>query len=174
MIVAEDDPERFLGTIGWSFHLPPPLQIADVGYSVHPDSRGHGIAGRALRTLTRWLTEDADGPQVARVQLDHSIENPASCRTALAAGFEREGVRTRLPAPAGRRRPRAAYDATTCACTGSSPLPLDSRAVQLGAHDVHLRSRVVTAGHGRTRPCEACASHLSPRSSSPAVPLPRA
>ncbi len=110
VIVTEDDPERFAGTIGWSFHLPPRLQIADVGYSVHPDSRGQGIAGRALRTITRWLTEDADGPQVARVQLDHSIENPASCRTALAGGFEREGVRRGfLPlrdeaAPGGVRR----------------------------------------------------------------------
>jgi RimJ/RimL family protein N-acetyltransferase len=93
VIVAEDDPQRFLGSAGWSFHLPPPLQIADVGYSVHPDSRGHGIAGRALRTLTRWLTEDDGGPRLARVQLDHSIENPASCRTALAGGFEQEGIR---------------------------------------------------------------------------------
>jgi RimJ/RimL family protein N-acetyltransferase len=109
-IVPEDDPTRFLGTVGWSFHVPPPLQVADVGYSVHPDSRGHGVAGRALRTLTRWLTLDAGGPHLARVQLDHSIENPASCRTALAAGFEREGVRRAfLPlrdadAPDGVRR----------------------------------------------------------------------
>ena len=28
------------------------------------------------------------------MQLDHSVENPASCRTALASGFSREGVRT--------------------------------------------------------------------------------
>ncbi len=62
------------------------------------------------RTLTRWLTVDDDGPHLARVQLDHSVENPASCRTALAAGFEREGVRKAfLPlrddgAPDGVRR----------------------------------------------------------------------
>jgi RimJ/RimL family protein N-acetyltransferase len=30
---------------------------------------------------------------MARVQLDHSVENVASCRVALAAGFEREGMR---------------------------------------------------------------------------------
>ena len=42
---------------------------------------------------TRWLTADPTGPHVARVQLDHSVENPASCRTALRAGFAREGVR---------------------------------------------------------------------------------
>ena len=79
---------------------------------MHPDSRGRGIATRALRTLTRWLTTDADGPRLARVQLDHSVENPASCRMALAAGFAREGVRTAyLPlrdpaAPERRTTPR--------------------------------------------------------------------
>ena len=110
VVVAEEEPDRFLGTAGWSFHVPPPLRVADVGYSVHPDARGRGVAGRALRTLTRWLTLDADGPHVARVQLDHSVENPASCRTALAAGFEKEGVRRAfLPlrdddAPDGVRR----------------------------------------------------------------------
>jgi RimJ/RimL family protein N-acetyltransferase len=110
VIAAEDDPDRFLGTVGWSFHVPPPLQVADVGYSVHPDSRGHGIARRALTSLTRWLTLDSEGPLLARVQLDHSTENPASCHVALSAGFEREGVRRAfLPlrdadAPDGFRR----------------------------------------------------------------------
>jgi RimJ/RimL family protein N-acetyltransferase len=92
-IATAEDPDRFVGTISWSFHVPPPLRVADVGYSVHPDSRGHGIAGRALRAITRWLTDDPDGPQLARVQLDHSTENPASCHVALSAGYEREGVR---------------------------------------------------------------------------------
>lgn len=109
VIAAEDDQDRFLGTAGWSFHVPPPIQVADVGYSVHPDARGRGVASRALRTLTCWLV-DPGGPQVARVQLDHSVENAASCRTALAAGFEREGVRRAyLPlrddtVPGGTRR----------------------------------------------------------------------
>jgi RimJ/RimL family protein N-acetyltransferase len=110
VVVDASDPQRFLGTVGWSFHVPAPLQVADVGYSVHPDARGRGVATRALRTVTRWLTLDADGPRLARVQLDHSVENPASCRTALAAGFAREGVRVGfLPlrdpdAPTGVRR----------------------------------------------------------------------
>lgn len=110
VVVAEDDPDLLLGTVGWSFHVPAPLQVVDVGYSVHPDARGRGVATRALRTLTRWLTADPTGPHVARVQLDHSVENPASCRTALRAGFAREGVRAGfLPlrdptAPDGVRR----------------------------------------------------------------------
>ncbi|MET0788080.1 MAG: GNAT family protein [Cellulomonas sp.] len=109
-VVAEDDADRFLGTVGWSYHVPAPLRVADVGYSVHPDARGRGVATRSLRTLTRWLTVDPDGPRVVRVQLDHSVENPASCRTAAAAGFDQEGVRRAyLPlrdasAPGGVRR----------------------------------------------------------------------
>ena len=92
------------------FHVPAPLRVADIGYAVHPDSRGQGVATRAVRTLTRWLTVDDDGPALPRVQLDHSVENIASCRTALAAGFEQEGVRRHfLPlrdqdAPGGERR----------------------------------------------------------------------
>lgn len=110
VIVEAADPDLLLGTIGWYFHVPPPLRIADVGYSVHADARGRGVATRAVRTLTRWLTEDEDGPGLARVQLDHSIENPASCRAAIAAGLPREGVRRGyLPlrdpdAPGGSRR----------------------------------------------------------------------
>jgi RimJ/RimL family protein N-acetyltransferase len=93
VVGTAEDPDRFLGTVSWSFHVPPPLRIADIGYGVHPDARRRGVATRAIRVLTRWLTEDADGPGLARVQLDHSVENDASCRVALAAGFPREGVR---------------------------------------------------------------------------------
>lgn len=92
IVASEDDPEHFLGSLGWRRDTPP-LQIADVGYGVHPDSRGRGVASRGLRILTRWLTLDEDGPQLPRVQLDHSVDNDASCRTARAAGFEQEGIR---------------------------------------------------------------------------------
>ncbi len=109
VVASEDDPERFLGTFGWRRESPP-LRIADVGYAVHPDSRGRGVASRGLRVLTRWLTVDEDGPRLPRVQLDHSVDNIASCRTALGAGFAQEGIRRHyLPLrdqadPDGQRR----------------------------------------------------------------------
>ncbi len=93
VMAPAEDPDRFLGTVGWFFHVPAALRIADIGYGVHPDARGRGVATRATRRLTRWLTEDDDGPRLARVQLDHSVENTASCRAALAAGLPQEGVR---------------------------------------------------------------------------------
>nr|WP_158604427.1 GNAT family N-acetyltransferase [Nocardioides mangrovicus] len=88
-----DENDRLLGDIAWRHDVPPPLRIADIGYSVHPDSRHRGVATAAIGLMVAWLTTDPPGPAQARVQLDHSVENLASCRTALAAGLEREGVR---------------------------------------------------------------------------------
>lgn len=87
------DPDRFLASVAWRHDVPALLRIADVGYSVHADARGRGVAVRSLRALVHWLLVDPGGPRQQRVQLDHSVENPASCRTALAAGMPREGVR---------------------------------------------------------------------------------
>jgi RimJ/RimL family protein N-acetyltransferase len=109
-IVEEADPMRFLGTIAWRLEAPAALRICEIGYAVHPDVRGRGVGRRAIRVLTRWLTSDDAGPHMARVQLEHSVENLASCRVALAAGFEQEGLRRAfLPlrdpeAPGGERR----------------------------------------------------------------------
>lgn len=110
VVVHADTPEHFLGVVAWRWDVPKLLQVADIGYSVHPDARGQGVARSAVITLARWLTRDSDGPLLARVQLDHSVENPASCRVADAAGFLQEGVRRAfLPlrdtaAPDGVRR----------------------------------------------------------------------
>jgi RimJ/RimL family protein N-acetyltransferase len=92
VVTEEGDPTRLLGTIQWRIDTHPGKRVVDIGYGVHPDARGRGVARRAMRALTAWLVSD-DGPGFARVQLDHSTENVASCRAALAAGFEQEGVR---------------------------------------------------------------------------------
>ncbi len=92
-IVEPADPERFLGIISWRLDAHAALRVVDIGYGVSADSRGRGVARRAIRTFVRWLTTDVDGPRMVRVQLDHSVENIASCRVALAAGLEIEGVR---------------------------------------------------------------------------------
>ena len=108
LVVTDAGDEIFLGILGWRQDVPV-LRIADIGYSVHPDARGRGVATRAVRLLVAWLTTAPDGPDMVRVQLDHSVENPASCRTALAAGLEQEGIRRGFlplldPGPDGQER----------------------------------------------------------------------
>lgn len=92
VVVTPDAPEVFLGDIGWRWSVSERMAIADLGYGVHPDARGRGRGRAAIVALTRWLLAP-EGRGLARVQLDHSTDNPASCRVALAAGFEQEGIR---------------------------------------------------------------------------------
>jgi len=92
VVTLASDEDAFLGNISWRWTTGEQLGVCELGYGVHPDARGRGIGRRAIVSLTRWLLSP-DGRGLARVQLDHSVENEASCRVALAAGFEREGIR---------------------------------------------------------------------------------
>lgn len=84
---AVDPPDRRL--LG-SFSLRPlPARAADVGYFVAAGSRRRGVATRALELIAGWAFESL---RVARLQLVTDVDNVASQRTALAAGFRREGV----------------------------------------------------------------------------------
>ncbi|HEX6151836.1 GNAT family protein [Nocardioides sp.] len=118
VVTPSDDDGRFLGNISWRWTTGEKLGVAEIGYGIHPDARGRGVGRRAIVSLTRWLLSP-DGRGLARVQLDHSVENEASCRVALAAGFEREGIRRAfLPlrdpaAPGGVRR----HDVCLHGCT---------------------------------------------------------
>lgn len=93
VIAADDDPDHALGSIDFRRDHPiPPFSVVDVGYGVLPQARGRGVAAVALRLLSAWVLSP-DGMDLHRVQLDHAVENLASCRTADRAGFSREGVR---------------------------------------------------------------------------------
>lgn len=92
VVLADAVDGRFLALGSWRHDSPPPMGVADIGYLVHPDARGRGVATALITLLARWLT-GPDGPGLSRVQLDHSTENVGSCRAALRAGFAREGVR---------------------------------------------------------------------------------
>ncbi len=62
---------------------------AKVGYRVLPEARGRGVAREAVVAATAWaLTERG----LARIQLEHAVANPASCRVAEAAGYRLEGT----------------------------------------------------------------------------------
>ena len=64
-------------------------QAGQTGYWVAAQARGRGVAGAGLAAATRF---GFGGLGLNRVQLFHAVENQASCRTALAAGYAVEGT----------------------------------------------------------------------------------
>jgi RimJ/RimL family protein N-acetyltransferase len=66
-------------TLGW----------AQTTYWVVPDARGAGVSVAAVGRLVRWSFDDL---QLHRLEIVHSVDNPASCRVADHVGFELEGT----------------------------------------------------------------------------------
>lgn len=64
-------------------------RTARIGYRVAPWARGRGVARVVVDAVTRWGFTDLG---LARVTLEHTVANEASCRVALAAGYRLEGV----------------------------------------------------------------------------------
>ena len=88
---------------------------AKIGYRVLPDARGRGVGREALAAVAAWAITERG---LARVQLEHAIANPASCRVAEAAGFRLEGTLRSAYAVDGRR-----YDEHVHGRLASDPLP---------------------------------------------------
>ena len=79
-----------------------------VTYWTMPAHRGTGVAPAAVEAVTAW----AFGLGFHRLELQHSVHNPASCRVAQKTGFQLEGTKR------------------------SAALHLD------GWHDMHLHARI--------------------------------
>lgn len=62
---------------------------ADVSYWVMPASRGAGVATASVRALSGWAFDELG---LHRLELHHSVLNPASCRVASKADFVFEGT----------------------------------------------------------------------------------
>lgn len=63
---------------------------AGVTYWVLPEVRGRGIAPLAVGAVVDWAFDEIG---FHRLHLDHSTQNPASCRVATKAGFAAEGTK---------------------------------------------------------------------------------
>jgi RimJ/RimL family protein N-acetyltransferase len=63
----------------------PERESCEIGYWVAADTRGHGIAPRAVRMLADWALTSLP---VTRIELTPDVENRASHRVAEKAGFE--------------------------------------------------------------------------------------
>jgi RimJ/RimL family protein N-acetyltransferase len=66
----------------------------EAGYWIMPNRRGRGAATLALGALSRWAfgPKQAEGLSLRRIELRHSVANPASCRVATKAGYAHEGT----------------------------------------------------------------------------------
>jgi RimJ/RimL family protein N-acetyltransferase len=89
-----------LGTIG--LHLSAgDTGLAEVGYWLTRQARGHGAATIAVRLVSRWAFTAVG---IDRLSLQTAPENVPSQRVAERAGFTREGLlRAWTPTPDGRR-----------------------------------------------------------------------
>ncbi len=63
---------------------------AEVAYWTVPNARGNGVGPRAVRAVTAWAFDTVG---FHRLELMHSVDNPASCRVADKAGFVLEGTK---------------------------------------------------------------------------------
>jgi RimJ/RimL family protein N-acetyltransferase len=62
---------------------------AKIGYRVAADWRGHGLGTEALTVVTSWAFTAMN---LVRLQLEHAVTNPASCRVAEKSGYLLEGT----------------------------------------------------------------------------------
>ncbi|MEV6814053.1 GNAT family N-acetyltransferase [Micromonospora sp. NPDC051296] len=118
--IADPATDRLLGTVGLSHPVPQRSQ-AEIGYWVAPWARGRGVATAA----TRALAAHAFAAGTARLELLADVENAASQRVALAAGFRPEGVRrSGGPVRGGGRRDLTVWVRLADDPPGPSPRPL--------------------------------------------------
>ncbi len=98
-VIVDPTADQVLGSIGLN-DVSPSGATGEIGYWVAPWARSRGVAVDAARALTAW--SHAHG--IARLALYTEPENWPSQRTALACGYQREGVaRGRGVGPDGSR-----------------------------------------------------------------------
>jgi RimJ/RimL family protein N-acetyltransferase len=97
LLICEAATGAGAGTLGLRRTGPP--GVVAIGYGVLPEFRGRGFTSRALTLLAGWTF---DRTTFARLELGCKLDNVASARAALAAGFVQEGRRAgRLRNPDG-------------------------------------------------------------------------
>lgn len=115
--IADSRTDELLGGIGFDRVVAHRRQ-AEIGYWVGPWARGRGVATAAVRALSAH----ALGNGLERLELLTHWENTLSQRVALAAGYQREGVRRgAIPDRSGGRDDLVAF--ARLATDSGEPLP---------------------------------------------------
>jgi RimJ/RimL family protein N-acetyltransferase len=109
LVIADPADDRVLGEVGLS-KLDPGRRAAVIGWWVHADERGRGVATDAITLFTQW----ALGPAGLRALFaEIATDNPASLRVAERAGY-RQVENPRNPQETARgRAPRVWYVAVS-------------------------------------------------------------
>ncbi len=105
LLVVDATTDDLLGSVG-IVHADWVEGRCELGYWTARESRGRGIASRAVRLLCAWAF---DNLPVERIEIHAEPENTASRRVAEAAGFEFEGVLRSYFVNKGVRRDAASY-----------------------------------------------------------------
>lgn len=92
----------------------------EVGYWVHPDARGRGVATAATRLATSWAFAELGTP---RVRIGAAVDNTASRRVIEAAGFRFVGVERYGTWPRTGPADLARYDAVVEEWEPATPSP---------------------------------------------------
>ncbi len=96
-MIADAATDNAVGLINLQFRDD---DVATLAYRVFTDSRGQGVASRALRLVTSWALRDIG---LTRLLLEINEANVASLKVAEKCQFEPVDTRTEL-APNGARR----------------------------------------------------------------------
>ncbi len=91
LAIVDPDTDQLLGGVGFDRVATNRAQ-AEIGYWVGPWARGRGVATAAVRLLSARAFDTG----LYRLELLTHGDNPASQRVALAAGYQREGVRRQV------------------------------------------------------------------------------
>lgn len=86
--IAEPDSDRLIGTCA-VFYLNLVQGRCEIGYSLHRDWHGQGLASEALHSMITYLFEQL---QLRRIEADVDPRNTSSWRLLEKLGFVREGL----------------------------------------------------------------------------------
>jgi RimJ/RimL family protein N-acetyltransferase len=95
-IVGDDD--ALLAAI--SLEIDTELEMGSLGYYCGPWARRRGVMATAVRVIRDWALDELG---LERLEILADVDNVASQRVALAAGFRREGVRRSFLPVRGKR-----------------------------------------------------------------------
>jgi RimJ/RimL family protein N-acetyltransferase len=103
--IAEAGSDRLIGSVA-AFALDPAQARAEIGYSLHAEWHGRGLAQDAVRLAIAWLIGEAG---FERIEADVDPRNTPSCRLLERLGFVREGLLRRRWRVAGEVCDSALY-----------------------------------------------------------------